>query len=65
MRNLLNILLLLFLSDGVFAQDNTIIEVSGRVTDKEKQLPLPDVSIQVKGSIAGTVTNSMRHSRSC
>jgi len=35
-----------------------IIEVSGRVTDQEKQLPLPDVSVQVKGTIAGTITNS-------
>jgi len=35
-----------------------IIEVSGRVTDQERQLPLPDVSVQVKGTIAGTITNS-------
>jgi hypothetical protein len=42
----------------MFAQDNMIIEVSGRVTDQEKQLPLPDVSVQVKGTIAGTITNS-------
>jgi iron complex outermembrane receptor protein len=58
MRNLVAILILLFSGSSIFAQDNTIIEVSGKVTDQEKQLPLPDVSIQVKGTVAGTVTNS-------
>ncbi|HKC36589.1 MAG TPA: carboxypeptidase-like regulatory domain-containing protein, partial [Chitinophagaceae bacterium] len=58
MRNLLAVLSLLFTSNSIFAQDNLIIEVSGKVTDQEKQLPLPDVSVQVKGTIAGTVTNS-------
>src|SRR5688572_4483222 len=58
MRNLSAIFTLLFLSNFLFGQDNMIIEVSGRVTDQEKQLPLPDVSVQVKGTIAGTITNS-------
>lgn len=42
-----------------FAQDNTIIEISGRVTDQEKQQPLPDVSVQVKGTLTGVTTNSL------
>ena len=46
------------LAGNVVAQDNTIIEISGRVTDQEKQQPLPDVSIQVKGTVTGAVTNS-------
>src|SRR6187401_677127 len=58
MRNLLTILALLFFGNFIFAQDNTVIEISGRVTDQEKQLPLPDVSIQVKGTVVGTITNS-------
>jgi outer membrane receptor protein involved in Fe transport len=58
MRNLLTILLLLTLGNSIIAQDNLVIEVSGRVTDQEKNQPLPDVSIQVKGTIAGTITNS-------
>ena len=58
MRNLVTILSLLFIGNFILAQDNMIIEVSGRVTDQEKQLPLPDVSVQVKGTIAGTITNS-------
>ena len=47
-----------FLSNQLFAQDNTTIEISGRVTDQEKQQPLPDVSVQVKGTVTGAVTNS-------
>lgn len=40
------------------AQENTIIEISGQVVDQQKREPIPDVSIQIKGSIAGTITNS-------
>jgi len=47
-----------FFSQALFAQDNTIIEISGRVTDLEKQQPFPDVSVQVKGTVTGAVTNS-------
>ncbi|MFI5132064.1 MAG: carboxypeptidase-like regulatory domain-containing protein, partial [Chitinophagales bacterium] len=48
----------IFFSNHLFAQDNTIIEISGRVTDQEKQQPLPDVSVQVKGTVTGAVTNA-------
>ncbi|HEV8286578.1 MAG TPA: TonB-dependent receptor [Chitinophagaceae bacterium] len=41
-----------------FSQTGTLIEISGQVTDQEKNLPLPDVSVQIKGTVAGTVTNS-------
>ncbi len=47
-----------FFSASLFAQDNTIIQISGRVTDQEKQEPLADVSVQVKGTVTGAVTNS-------
>jgi len=40
------------------AQDNTIIEINGQVKDQEKKQPVPDVSVQVKGSVTGTVTSS-------
>jgi iron complex outermembrane receptor protein len=39
------------------AQDASLIEISGRVTDQGSQQPLPDVSVQVKGTVAGTITN--------
>jgi len=53
-----SLLVLALFNQALFAQDNIIIQVSGRVTDQEKQVPLPDVNVQVKGTIAGTVTNS-------
>lgn len=41
-----------------YGQENTVIEVSGRVTDKQSSQPLPDVSVQIKGSVSGTITNA-------
>ncbi|MGC4036913.1 MAG: TonB-dependent receptor [Chitinophagaceae bacterium] len=38
------------------AQDATLIEISGKVTNQDKE-PLPDVSVQLKGTVAGTITN--------
>lgn len=40
----------------VTAQGNSLIEISGKVTDVQK-LPLSDVSIQIKGTVAGTITD--------
>jgi len=53
------LLSLLIAGSPVFAQDNpnTLIEISGRVTDQDKHEPLSDVSVQVKGTTTGTVTN--------
>src|SRR4029078_6267491 len=53
-------LALLFLSvfNLAHSQAGSLIEISGRVTDQEKNLPLPDVSVQIKGTVTGTVTNS-------
>ncbi|HEY2720731.1 MAG TPA: TonB-dependent receptor, partial [Chitinophagaceae bacterium] len=48
----------IFLSNFVFSQTGSLIEISGQVTDQEKNLPLPDVSVQIKGTVTGTVTNS-------
>ena len=42
----------------LFSQTNTLIEISGQVTDEEKNLPLQDVSVQIKGTVSGTITNS-------
>src|SRR5258705_1900006 len=50
--------LFIFFSKQLIAQDNTIIEISGRVTDQEKQQPLPEVSVQVKGTVTGAITNA-------
>src|SRR5205814_9999841 len=42
----------------IFSQSGSLIEISGQVTDQEKNLPLSDVSVQIKGTVAGTITNS-------
>src|SRR5215203_3409691 len=39
------------------AQENTIVEVTGKVTDEQNKSPLTGVSVNIKGSIAGTITN--------
>jgi len=55
--NKFSFLIFIFLSaNSVIAQDATLIEVSGKVTNQERQ-PLPDVSVQLKGTVAGTITN--------
>ncbi len=49
-------LLLALLPALAQAQSATLIEVSGKVTDQNKA-PLPDASIQVKGTVSGTISN--------
>jgi iron complex outermembrane recepter protein len=51
------IVLSLVIFSSVNAQENTLIEVSGNVTDGETHNPLPGVSVGVKGTVAGTITN--------
>jgi iron complex outermembrane recepter protein len=54
----LTFLFLLFVSFQLRAQDNTILEISGNVTGQQSSEPLGNVSVQVKGTVAGTVTDS-------
>src|SRR3712207_264113 len=42
----------------VYGQENNLIEISGHVTDQEAKDPLPGVSVYVKGTVTGTVTNN-------
>ena len=49
---------LAFGSNILLAQENSVIEVSGIVTDQEHKLPLQDVSVQVKGTVTGAITNA-------
>jgi iron complex outermembrane receptor protein len=57
MRTIVALALLLFAVQAS-SQENTIIEISGRVTDQVKREPISDVSIQVKGTLTGTITNA-------
>src|SRR5687767_4651001 len=43
---------------SVAAQQAVLIEISGNVVDQEKREPLSDVSVQIKGTVAGTTTNN-------
>ena len=43
---------------SAFGQENTIIEITGHVTDQEAKEPLPGVSVYVKNTVTGTVTNN-------
>ena len=40
------------------AQDANLIEISGQVYESLKSSPLSDVSVTVKGTVSGTITNS-------
>ncbi|HLL42462.1 MAG TPA: TonB-dependent receptor [Segetibacter sp.] len=42
----------------MFGQGNNLIEISGKVIDRENKQALQSVSVQIKGTIAGTTTNS-------
>ena len=41
-----------------FSQGNNLIEISGTVANQETKEPIPAVSVQIKGTIAGTTTNN-------
>ncbi|HTD93829.1 MAG TPA: TonB-dependent receptor [Chitinophagaceae bacterium] len=56
-QRILLFLVLLAVALTSFGQDGSLIEVSGRVTDQENKSPLPDVSVQVQGTVTGTITN--------
>lgn len=49
--------LLLSFVNFSFAQGNNLIEISGRVENQQTKEPLASVSIQIKGTVAGTITN--------
>ena len=55
MRLLLSFLLILFFTSGLQAQANRAI--SGRVVDKEDGESMPGVSVYVKGTSVGTITD--------
>ncbi|HEX8278278.1 MAG TPA: carboxypeptidase-like regulatory domain-containing protein, partial [Segetibacter sp.] len=42
----------------MFGQGNNLIEISGKVLDRENKQALQSVSVQIKGTIAGTTTDN-------
>jgi iron complex outermembrane recepter protein len=57
MKHISILIFSILFTTAVFAQGNNLIYVSGRVNDKETGKPLSGVSVQIKGSIAGTITS--------
>ncbi|MEJ0079522.1 MAG: carboxypeptidase-like regulatory domain-containing protein [Puia sp.] len=46
-----------FFCGGAWAQGNNLIYISGKVNDKGTGKPLAGVSVEIKGTIAGTITS--------
>jgi outer membrane receptor protein involved in Fe transport len=55
-QRIITAVLLVLLQWQAVAQENSLIEISGRVTDQSTRQPLADVSVQVKGAASGAVT---------
>ena len=55
----ISILLLipLFSVNALHAQGGNLIDISGRVEDQDTKQPLSGVSVSIKGTISGTITN--------
>lgn len=51
-------LLLFTLPQNLVAQESSIVIISGKVTGTDGSEALPGVSVQVKGTVAGTITDS-------
>ena len=60
-RNVFNRLVFLLaailFTNTLWAQGNNLIYISGKVTDKETGKRSTGVSVQIKGTIAGTITS--------
>ena len=56
-RRLFILVISILFTNAIWAQGNNLIYVSGKVADKETGKPLEGVSVQIKGTIAGTVTS--------
>jgi iron complex outermembrane receptor protein len=52
------LLILLVFTSFAEAQESNLIEITGTVASQETKEPLPNVSVNIKGTIAGTITNS-------
>jgi iron complex outermembrane recepter protein len=47
-----------FVSLATAQQESSLIEISGRVASRETKEPIPNVSVNIKGTVAGTITNN-------
>jgi len=57
-RSLVLLFTLSLFTIGVKAQGNNFVVLSGTILSQDDKLPLPGVTISIKGTVAGTSTNS-------
>lgn len=57
MLSRLQLLLLIIVFSLQAAAQESLIEITGKVTDQDRKEPLSDVSVQVKGKVSGTITD--------
>ena len=48
----------IFLVGQSFAQEASLVEITGQVLQDDTKAPIPGVSVQIKGTVAGTITSS-------
>src|ERR1700681_5083722 len=56
-RYLLFLMIPVMFAGAAWAQGNNLIYISGKVNDKETGKPLFGVSVEIKGTITGTITS--------
>jgi iron complex outermembrane recepter protein len=56
-RHFLIFIISFFITHAAFSQGNNLIYISGRVNDKDSGKPLAGVSVEIKGTITGTITS--------
>ena len=59
-RKALSLIVLVFtiITNVIAQQESSLIEITGRVASQETKEPLPNVSVNIQGTVAGTITNS-------
>ncbi|HSU51229.1 MAG TPA: TonB-dependent receptor, partial [Segetibacter sp.] len=57
LKQILLLIVGIVVMQSLSAQGNNLIEISGEVTNQQTTQPIASVSVQIKGTVAGTITN--------
>ncbi len=57
-KSILLVSLSIFFINFSFSQGNNLIEITGTVQNQQTKEAIPSVSVQIKGTVAGTITNN-------
>lgn len=58
-KSILLFWLLISFINHSFCQRNNLIEISGTVENQQTKEPIPSVSVQIKGTVAGTISDNL------